>query len=99
MEADSVMKTKNFIISKKNQVGRVGYTTEKVAPLSTIHPSKRPRKLMQTSTNLADLQEVSSPSVQFIPKIDYFFRYSFYAVCATFCFCTQPQKLSDNVFI
>ena len=35
----------------------VGYTTEKVAPSSAIHSSKRPRKLMQMSTSPTDLQE------------------------------------------
>ena len=48
---------------------------------------------MQKSTSPANLLELSSSSVQFIPKSNYFFRYSFYAVCATFCFCIQPQNL------
>ena len=31
--------------------GRVGYTTKRVAPMSTIHPSKRPRNLSEPSTS------------------------------------------------
>lgn len=38
--------------------GRVGYTNEKVASVSTIHPSKRPRSLIEPSTS--QVQETSS---------------------------------------
>ena len=99
MEAGPVMKTQELDNKQIESEGRVGYTAEKVAPLSTIHPSKRPRKSMQAPTSPADLQEFSSCSAQFIPKFSYFFRYSSYAVCATFCFCIQPQKPTNNVFI
>ena len=33
--------------------GRVGYTTMKVAPISTIHPSKRAKSTSELSTNQA----------------------------------------------
>jgi len=38
----------------RNQIesgGRVRYTTKKVASISTIHPSKRPRSLSEPSKN------------------------------------------------
>lgn len=40
--------------------GRTGYTTEKVAPMSTIHPSKRPRRQSSPSTSQAVACESSS---------------------------------------
>jgi len=45
----------------RNQIesgGRVGYTTTKVASISTIHPSKRPRSSSELSTN--QVQDFSS---------------------------------------
>src|SRR6218665_924680 len=45
----------------RNQIesgGRVGYTTKKVASISTIHPSKRPRSSSELSTN--QVQDFSS---------------------------------------
>jgi len=40
--------------------GRVGYTTEKVAALQTIHPSKRPKQLKTTTTNQVHPEDFSS---------------------------------------
>ena len=41
--------------------GRTGYTTEKVAPMSTIHPSKRPKRQSEPSTTTTS-QVVASES-------------------------------------
>ena len=40
---------KEFYCKQIETSGRVGYTTIKLAPLSTIHPSKRPRIEKSTS--------------------------------------------------
>ena len=51
MKTAFAAKTKNFYRKKIESGGRVGYTTEKLASMSTIRPSKRPRNLSELSTS------------------------------------------------
>lgn len=44
--------------------GRVGYTTAKVAPMSTIHPSKRARRSPEPSTSQMIISESSNSEVE-----------------------------------
>ena len=51
---------KEFYRIQIESEGRTGYTTKKVAPLSTMHPSKRPRRQSETSTSQVVASESSS---------------------------------------